>query len=147
MESEPMLTPKGKIPPTGRLGGGSNSCCCITQDSKPDTLPSELFRPLTRTNSLPDTNIKDNRSELFWCRHIYLWRGYSLQRWQGKKWSCIYVETHLMTNLSEYGSCSQWSQKKLENLGYWTHNYCICGPAWFLLSTTFLISVYFQSKY
>ena len=93
-----MLTPKGKIPPTGRLGGGSNSCCCITQDSKPDTLPSELFRPLTRTNSPPDTNIKGNSSELFWCRHIYLWRGYSLQRWPVKKWSCIYVEAHLMTN-------------------------------------------------
>ena len=38
---------KGKIPSTGKipLRGGSNPRRCIKQDSEPDTLPTELFRP------------------------------------------------------------------------------------------------------
>ena len=37
----------GKIPSTRKilLRGGSNPQCCIKQDSKPNTLPTELFRP------------------------------------------------------------------------------------------------------
>ena len=41
IESEPMLTPRERIPSTGS-SGGSNPRCFITQDSKPNT---ELFRP------------------------------------------------------------------------------------------------------
>ena len=38
---------KGKIPSFGKmlLRGGSNPWHCITQDSKPNTLPPELFQP------------------------------------------------------------------------------------------------------
>ena len=41
------VTSKGKIPSTGKifLRGGSNPRRCIKQDSKPNTLPTELFRP------------------------------------------------------------------------------------------------------
>ena len=45
LESQPMLTPRKKIPSTRRLWGGSNLCCCITQDKKPNTLPTDLFWP------------------------------------------------------------------------------------------------------
>ena len=39
---------KGKIPSTGKIlpRGGLNPCGCITQDSVPNTYPTELFRPL-----------------------------------------------------------------------------------------------------
>ena len=43
MESETMLTPKEK--PHYQNLKRSNLWCCITQDSKPNTLPTELFRP------------------------------------------------------------------------------------------------------
>ena len=38
---------KGKVPSTGNifLRGGPNQWCCIKQDSQPNTLPTELFRP------------------------------------------------------------------------------------------------------
>ena len=41
---------KGKFPSTIKilLRGGSNPWCCIKQDSEPNTLPTELFPPLTR---------------------------------------------------------------------------------------------------
>ena len=35
--------PKRKIPLYRRLRGGLNLQCCIMQDSKPNTLPTELF--------------------------------------------------------------------------------------------------------
>ena len=38
---------KRKIPTTGRPQGGSNPGCCITQDSEPKTLTTELFLPST----------------------------------------------------------------------------------------------------
>ena len=44
MESEPILTPR-ENPLYRRLRGGSDAQRCITQDSEPDTLPTELFRP------------------------------------------------------------------------------------------------------
>ena len=47
MESEFILTSKGKIKSTRLLPVGSNSRSCITQDSEPNTLPTELFRPLS----------------------------------------------------------------------------------------------------
>ena len=39
----------GKIPSNGKtfLRGRSNPCCCIMQDSEPNTRPRELFRPWT----------------------------------------------------------------------------------------------------
>ena len=37
---------QGKDPLYGRLRGGSNPQRCIKQDSEPNTLPTELFRPL-----------------------------------------------------------------------------------------------------
>ena len=45
MESEPMLTPKGKSPLWGLRGGSNPQQCCILQDSEPNTLPTELFWP------------------------------------------------------------------------------------------------------
>ena len=49
MESEPMLTPREKSPLPEKkkifLRGGSNPRRCITQDSEPNTLPTELLRP------------------------------------------------------------------------------------------------------
>ena len=53
MESEQMLTPKGKMPSTGKilLRGGSNPRRCIKQDSEPNRLPTSYFSP----GSVPDT--------------------------------------------------------------------------------------------
>ena len=50
MESKPVLTPEKKcpLPEFVFLRGGSNPGRCITQDSEPNTLPTELFRPLAR---------------------------------------------------------------------------------------------------
>ena len=47
MESEPMLIPNKKNPLYRRLKEGSNPRCCVTQDSEPNTPPTELFRPPT----------------------------------------------------------------------------------------------------
>ena len=44
MGSEPMLTPR-ENPLYRRLRGGSNPRRCISQDSEPNTLPTERFRP------------------------------------------------------------------------------------------------------
>ena len=44
MEPEQMLTPREKNPLYQRLRGGSNPRHCITQDSKRNTLPTELCR-------------------------------------------------------------------------------------------------------
>ena len=48
MESEPMLTPREKSPLREKFSskGGSYPRRCIKQDSEPNTLPTELFRPL-----------------------------------------------------------------------------------------------------
>ena len=48
MGSEPMLTPREKLPLPEiiLLRGGLNPRRCIKQDSKPNTLPNELFWPL-----------------------------------------------------------------------------------------------------
>ena len=43
MESEPMLTPRAKIPSTGSLREASNPRRCTTQDNEPNTLPTELY--------------------------------------------------------------------------------------------------------
>ena len=45
MESEPMLTPRAKIPSTRKIlpRGGSNPRRCIKQGSDPDTLPTSYF--------------------------------------------------------------------------------------------------------
>ena len=45
---------KAKIPCTGKilLRGGSNLRRCIRQDSEPNTLPTELYRPLTAISKL-----------------------------------------------------------------------------------------------
>ena len=43
-----MLTPREKSPLL-KLRGGLNSHRFITQDSKPNTLPTERFRPRVRT--------------------------------------------------------------------------------------------------
>ena len=40
-----MLTPREKNPLYRWLRGGSNTRRCIAQDSEPNTLPTELFRP------------------------------------------------------------------------------------------------------
>ena len=47
LESEPMLTPKGKIPSTGKIlpSGGSNPRRCIKQDSEPNTLLTSYSAP------------------------------------------------------------------------------------------------------
>ena len=45
MESEPILTPRKKNPLYRRLRGESNPRRYITQDSEPNALPTELFRP------------------------------------------------------------------------------------------------------
>ena len=47
MESEPMLTPREKIPPTGKIlpRGGSNPRRCIKQDSEPNTLRTSYSSP------------------------------------------------------------------------------------------------------
>ena len=47
MESEPMLTPREKIPSSGKIlpRGGSNPWCCIKQDSKSNTLPMSYSGP------------------------------------------------------------------------------------------------------
>ena len=45
IESETMLTQRAN-PLYQRLRGGSNLQCCIPQDSKHNTLPTELFQPL-----------------------------------------------------------------------------------------------------
>ena len=49
LESEPMLTLKGKIPSMGKilLRGGSNGRCCIKQDSELNTLSMSYSGPLT----------------------------------------------------------------------------------------------------
>ena len=44
MESDPMLTPRKNLL-YRRLKGGSNPRRCIMQDSGPNALPIELFRP------------------------------------------------------------------------------------------------------
>ena len=48
MESEPMLTPRDEIPSTAKnlLRGGSNTQCCIKQDSQPNTQPMSYSGPL-----------------------------------------------------------------------------------------------------
>ena len=48
MESEPMLTPRENSL-YRMFKGGSNPRHCITQDSKHNTLPIELFRPPSGT--------------------------------------------------------------------------------------------------
>ena len=45
MGPEPMLTQREKTL-YQMLWGGSNSRCCITQDSEPSTLSTKLFQPL-----------------------------------------------------------------------------------------------------
>ena len=47
MESEPMFTPKGKIPFTRKIlpREGSNPWRCIKQDSEPNTLPTSYSGP------------------------------------------------------------------------------------------------------
>ena len=45
MESEPMLTPKGPNSLYRKLREESSPRRCIMQDSEPNTLPTELFRP------------------------------------------------------------------------------------------------------
>ena len=49
MESEPMLIPTEKNPFYRRPRGGWNPRRCIRQDSEPNTLPTELFRPQPMT--------------------------------------------------------------------------------------------------
>ena len=43
---------QGKNPLYRKLGEGSNQRCCIMQDSEPNTLPTELFRPPISCNTL-----------------------------------------------------------------------------------------------
>ena len=47
MESEPMLTPKEKIPSTGKIlpRGVSNPRLYIKQDSEPNSLPTSYSGP------------------------------------------------------------------------------------------------------
>ena len=45
VESEPMLTPREKIPLCQRLRGRSVPRRCIRQNNEPNTLPTELLRP------------------------------------------------------------------------------------------------------
>ena len=51
----------GEFPSTGRPRGRSNPRCCIMQDSEPNTLPTELFRPLGEaylaSAALPDITL------------------------------------------------------------------------------------------
>ena len=48
MESETMLTPRENFP-LPEAQRKFEPWCCITQDSEPNTLPSELFRPCTKS--------------------------------------------------------------------------------------------------
>ena len=59
MESEPRLTPR-ENPLDRRLTGESNPRRSITQDSEPNTLPNELFRPPLAVNEL----------SIFWGRQL-----------------------------------------------------------------------------
>ena len=53
---------KGKIPSTRRLWSGWNLWYCTTQDSKPNTLMIELFRPLNSANNcLMQSNEKQSQ--------------------------------------------------------------------------------------
>ena len=45
MESEHHVNSKGKIPLYWKLRGGLNRRCCIMQNSEPNTLLTELFKP------------------------------------------------------------------------------------------------------
>ena len=60
MESEPMLTPREKIPSTGKilLRGGPKPRRCIKQSSEPNTLPTNYSGP----SQLFD-NIKDREAD------------------------------------------------------------------------------------
>ena len=52
IETEHMLTPRGKSPTTGKfLLRGSNPRRCIKQDSEPNTLPTSYSGPLCRFES------------------------------------------------------------------------------------------------
>ena len=76
-----MFTPR-KNPFYRRLKGGSNPQRCITQDSEPNTLPTELYQPPT---GIPDsglnsfiqrqtmmfTKFQKKRASTSWC----LWRA------------------------------------------------------------------------
>ena len=60
-----MLTPKEKNPLYQKLRGASNPRRCITEDSEPNTLPTELFRPpimLIRNDNYIDKDHNDDGS-------------------------------------------------------------------------------------
>ena len=64
MESEPMLTQRGKIPSTGKilLRGGLNPWLCIKQDSEPNTLPASYSDPPTDGSTVSIHN-KETQSQ------------------------------------------------------------------------------------
>ena len=68
MESEPMLTPREKVPCTGKIlpRGGLNPQCCIKQDREPNIVTNEPFQPLSVAQISSPASLTAN----FWRKNI-----------------------------------------------------------------------------